>query len=263
MNQPEAWRARTLPQLSERLTARVDVVEFLMSVSERAAELVGAAEVGILLAAQGEMLTAVASVSDRVRITELLELQNREGPGLACYRSGEPVLNIVFDTGTSAMWPVFGPRAAKEGFGGLNSLPLRLPDVVIGVMSIFHAHPCELTGRELELGRSLANLATVGVLRRRDTSPPVPVARELRAALDERRLIDHAKGFLAERLSVDVDTALALIRTYGHATGTRLGDLASTIVAARLAPEELLRGDHTAAAPPDSRAGHPVRARAG
>jgi hypothetical protein len=131
VKQPEALLARTFTHLVDRLTADLDVVEFLTTVAERGAEFVGAAEVGILLAHPGGMLTAVASSSNRVRIIELRELQNREGPGLACYRSGEQMLNVAFDEHACAAWPTFGPGALKEGFSGVHTLPLRLPDVVI------------------------------------------------------------------------------------------------------------------------------------
>jgi transcriptional regulator with GAF, ATPase, and Fis domain len=251
VKQPEAWLARTFTQLADRLTAPLDIVEFLTTVAERAAELVGAAEVGILLADQGGMLTAVASSSDHVRIIELLELQNRDGPGLACYRSGEQVVNILFDEDAHAAWPTFGPRASKEGFGGIHTLPLRLPEVVIGVVSILHVRPRELGGRELEFAQSLANLATVGVLQQRQSSPnPAHLADQLQAALDARVVIDYAKGLVAQRLTVDVDTALELMRTYRRTEGTRLDDLARAIVRARFAPEELLRQSRTASVRP-------------
>jgi hypothetical protein len=68
--------------------------------------------------------------------------------------------------------------------------------------------------------------------------------RGLQATLDERVVIDQARGIVAERLVLDLDAAFVQLRDYAHAVGRRLGDLADDIVAARLGPEELTRRLH-------------------
>ena len=239
MTQSEAWLGRTAAQLAGMLTSDLDAADYLATVAERGAELVDGAHVGILLADAGGLLTAVAASPDRMRMVEVLELQNREGPGLECYRSGEQVVNAMLDERARVTWPTFAPRALKEGVRALHALPLRVPEVVLGVLVILDTQARELSGRAVGLAQTLADLATVGVIQQRYARRRAHIADQLRASIDERVVIDQAKGLVAQRLTVDVDTASELMRAYGRTAPLPLGDLARAIVRARFAPEDL------------------------
>ena len=241
MEHPGDWLGRTFAQLAAMLTSDLDVGEYLATVADRGTELVAGAYIGILLADEGGMLTAVAASPDRVRIIELLELQNWEGPALACYLHGERRVNVVLDERTCSACPTFGSRALKEGLRVVHALPMRLPEAVIGVLTILDTRERTLRRPLLELAQSLANLATVGVVQQRHGRQPTYVADQLRASVDQRVVIEQAKGFVAQRLGVDIDTAFQLMRTHARTKSIRLGDLAHGIVAAHVAPEELWR----------------------
>jgi hypothetical protein len=242
VEQPGDWLGRTFAQLAAMLTSDLDVGEYLATVADRGTELVAGAYIGILLADEGGMLTAVAASPDRVRIIELLELQNWEGPALACYLHGERRVNVVLDERTCSACPTFGSRALKEGFRVVHALPMRLPEALIGVLTILDTRERTLRRPLLELAQSLANLATVGVVQQRHGRQPTYVADQLRASVDQRVVIEQAKGFVTQRLGVDIDTAFQLMRTHARTNSVRLGDLAHGIVAAHVAPEELWQG---------------------
>ena len=53
---------------------------------------------------------------------------------------------------------------------------------------------------------------------------------ELQAALNSRVTIEQAKGKLAERLGIDMDTAFGLLRQYARDRNRRLSDLAQAFV---------------------------------
>ena len=66
--------------LSDTLIEGYDVLEFLGMLSEQVVSLVDADEAGIVVTDDQGRLQLVASSSERTRLLELFELQNREGP---------------------------------------------------------------------------------------------------------------------------------------------------------------------------------------
>jgi len=239
VKQLEALLGRSLAESTDTLISDLDAVDYLATATERGAELLGGARIGVLVADPGGMLTAVAAAPDRKRMIDLLELQNQGGPALTCYRDCEQVVNAQLNDRAHNAWPAFAPRASREGVCTVHAFPLCADAAAIGVLCILDPRSHDLDRRELGLAQSLAGLATRGILAQRRTRHPSHIADQLRASLEERKTIDQAKGFVAERLTVDVDTAFALMRAYTRKTAVRLGDLAFAIVGARLAPEEL------------------------
>ena len=55
-------------------------------------------------------------------------------------------------------------------------------------------------------------------------------ASQLQAVLENRVVIQQAKGMLAERLGVTLEEASAFLRTAAHAQGMELDELATEIV---------------------------------
>uniref|UniRef100_UPI0004C4E31B GAF domain-containing protein n=1 Tax=Streptomyces fulvoviolaceus TaxID=285535 RepID=UPI0004C4E31B len=75
-------------------------------------------------------LRVMAASDERVRLLELFQLQNDEGPCLECFRTGAPVL--VPDLPREAdRWPHFVTAAHRSGFGAVQALPMRLRDEVV------------------------------------------------------------------------------------------------------------------------------------
>jgi AmiR/NasT family two-component response regulator len=62
---------------------------------------------------------------------------------------------------------------------------------------------------------------------------------QLRFALSSRILIEQAKGILAERLDLDVDTAFILLRHASRSSQMRLHDLAAAVTRTRETPTEI------------------------
>ena len=92
MDSRDEWLARTFVELADTLVADFDLIEFLSMLADRCVELLGAAEVGLVLVGP-RGLQMMASSTERMRVTELLEVQFEEGPCFECYRMGLPVLN--------------------------------------------------------------------------------------------------------------------------------------------------------------------------
>ena len=82
----------------------------------------------------------MASSSEEVRLLELYELQNNEGPCLDCFRSGQPATRASLPAMRQS-WPIFTERLRQLGFQSAQAVPMRLRTETIGALNIFRAEP--------------------------------------------------------------------------------------------------------------------------
>lgn len=223
----ESWLARTFVELADTLVDDYDVVDFLSVLAGRCGELLGPAEVGVVVAGQDGSLRVVGSSSERLHVLELFEVQNEEGPCLDSYRTGEAILNAEL---TESRWPAFSPRARDAGFEVAHALPMRLRETVIGALNVFQSNGAALNPGDLELSRALADVATIGLLQQRALRRATVLAEQLESALKTRIVIEQAKGVLAERLGIGVEEAFARLRRHARDGNQRLAEVAAGLV---------------------------------
>jgi GAF domain-containing protein len=109
-------------------------------------------------------------------------------------------------------WPRFAPMAEEAGFRSVQALPMRVRNEVIGTLNVFRSQPGRMSAADLRVGQALADVASVSIQQSRT----------------------------AERGDLDVDEALARIRSYAQATGRRLGQVATEVVGGRVDMAALL-----------------------
>ncbi len=237
MDNRDEWLARTFVELADTLVADFDLIEFLSMLADRCVELLGAAEVGlVLIGPRG--LQVMASSSERMKVTELLEVQFEEGPCFECSRVGLPVLNQQLAS-ADGRWPRFAPMARESGFQMVHAVPLRLRDEVIGAMNVFDTSLHEMTLTESNLLRAFADAATIGILQERTVKQHSDLSIQLQGALNSRIAVEQAKGVVAERLKVDMDTAFGMIRSYARKSNMLLSAVADALVRGSLSATEL------------------------
>ena len=242
MDDREAWLARTFVELADTLVADFDVIDFMSTLVERCAELLGSAEVGLALSATRGELRVMASSSERMRSLELIESQNDEGPCRDCLRSGEQVLNQRME-GAEARWPRFVPEAREAGIEMVHALPLRLRSDVIGAMNIFSTEQIELAPEDVNLTQALADAATIGILQER----AIKHGADLGASSKAHSLADRHRAGQGDRGREPEGRHGGSLR---HAPGTRqdqsrpLSDIARAVTARSLAPAELRAAGH-------------------
>lgn len=237
MDSRDEWLARTFVELADTLVADFDLIDFLSMLADRCVELLGAAEVGLVLVGP-RGLQVMASSTERMRVTELLELQLEEGPCFECARIGLPVLNQEL-AAADDRWPHFAPSARESGFQMVHAVPLRLRDEVIGAMNVFDTSLHEMTVTESNLLRAFADAATIGILQERTVKQQSDLSIQLQGALNSRIAVEQAKGIVAERLKVDMDTAFGMIRSHARNQGRMLSGVADDLVRGSLSAAEL------------------------
>jgi len=219
------------------LVADFDVVDFLHTLALRCAELLNAAETGLMLADQRGGLRVVASSSERARLLELFELQNEQGPCLDCFRSGRRL--VVEDLEADPRrWPLFTHEAMTAGFRSVHALALRCHDQVIGALNLFRTTPGALDEDDLVAAQAMADVASISILQQRAVREARVLAEQLQSALNSRVVIEQAKGVLAERARVSLDEAFGMLRSYARRHRILLHHVAEELIAGAIVIEE-------------------------
>lgn len=225
----EELLADTFVELADTLVAEFDLIDFLHVLVERTVSLLDADAGGIMLADQRGGLEVLAASSHEVRLIELFELQNEEGPCLEAFTTGQSVTRNGPEE-MRASWPRLTDRLESAGYASAQAVPLRLRDEVIGALNIFSRSPGALGAEDMKLARALADVATVGILQERSIRTRDRLAEQLQGALNSRVLIEQAKGVLAARHGLTVEQAFTAMRTHARRRGLQLPALAHAIV---------------------------------
>ncbi|MEU0435552.1 GAF and ANTAR domain-containing protein [Streptomyces sp. NPDC006290] len=221
--------AKTFVELADNLVADFDLIDFLRLLTDRCVGMLGASAAGVLLADRDGELRVMAASSEQVRLLELFQLQNDEGPCLDSFRTGARV--IVTDlSGEADRWPRFVAAAQRSGFGSVQALPMRLRDEVVGALNLFRTDPGPFDPDSMPLAQALADVATISLLQQRTAHRSTVLNEQLQSALNSRVLIEQAKGKLAERRGIDMEQAFTTLRGYARAHNRRLSDLARAFI---------------------------------
>jgi transcriptional regulator with GAF, ATPase, and Fis domain len=218
--------AAVLSGLTDSLVAEYDVVDFMHTLVDRSVDLLG--EAGGLMVSDGGELQILATTSYRVKMLELLELDNHQGPCLECFSSGAPTVDIGDG---DVRWPLFSERRKGLNFFAVYAVPLHLGNDVLGALNTFRTtEQAEMTPADQLLQQAFADLATIGLVQQRALRRRTVLAEQLQTALNSRVVIEQAKGVLAGREGVPVDVAFTALRSYARSKQRRLSDVARDVV---------------------------------
>ena len=221
--------SETFVELTDTMVADFDVIDFLHVLTNRSAQLLEVAAVGLLLADPRGELRVVAASSEAARLLELFQLQNDQGPCLDCFRSGQPV-HAADMTSAAVRWPRFAPAARQAGFAAVEALPMRLREQVIGALNLFRTTAGAFDPAGIRIGQALADVATISLLQERSMRHSDALNEQLQNALNSRVVIEQAKGKLAERLGLDMNDAFSVLREHARTRNLRLSELAQAFV---------------------------------
>lgn len=242
MNDPGQVRDAVIAQrfvtLADTLVDDYDVVALLDQLVHTIVELLPVDQAGLLLLDDQGQPQLLASTSESTRLLELFQLQSRHGgPCLECLQVGAPI-SVPDLEAARHRWPDFAAQALNAGFESVHAMPLRLRGEIIGVLNVFGGG-FPISDSEIELGQSLADMATISILQQRTTRRAELEAEQLQQALTTRVIIEQAKGVLAEFGSVDMDDAFSAVRAYARNHNLKLADVAAALVNRSLRPDRI------------------------
>jgi transcriptional regulator with GAF, ATPase, and Fis domain len=227
--------AQTFVKLADSLVDDYDVVDLLDQLVNACVHVLGVTAAGMLLDDQKGNLALVASSSQESRLLELFVLQSNEGPCLDCVRTGTAVISGNLDEEASR-WPRFVPAARLAGFHSIAAMPMRLRDHTIGGLNLFMDSPQVVPAAERLLAQALADVATIGILQQRSLHRSHVLSEQLQNALTSRIAIEQAKGVLAERNNLTMDSAFDALRRHARDHNLKLTEVARAVVHSGLDP---------------------------
>ncbi|MEZ0076509.1 GAF and ANTAR domain-containing protein [Planotetraspora sp. GP83] len=234
---------QTFVELADTLVVDFDVIDFLQMLAERCVRLLDVDAAGILLADERGSLTLVAASSDQVRLLELFQLQTEEGPCLDCYSSGQ-IVTCADLTAERQPWPRFAEAAQRAGYAAVQAFPLRLRDQTLGAMNLFSHTPGVPPDQTSAVAQALADVATIGITHERTLRQHQLVTEQLQYALNNRVIIEQAKGMLAERAQISVADAFTAMRSYARSHNQHLSAVAAQVINQDPLLTDLLQTQH-------------------
>jgi GAF domain-containing protein len=231
---------QTFVELADTMVDDFDVIDFLHRVSARCVELLDCDEAGVLLADAAGILRVMASSSERAHALELMQAQTDEGPCFECFTRGEAVSSEDLEA-DRGRWPAFSPAAVARGFCSVHALPMRVRGETVGALNLFRAATGTLDAPDVPVAQGMADIAAVGLMQERSMRESREVVQQLQGALTSRVLIEQAKGVLAERAQISLDTAFARMRGYARTNNLKISGVARSLLDGQLDPGELTR----------------------
>jgi GAF domain-containing protein len=205
--------------LDATLNEAVEVVDDLFAVD-------GA---GILLLASDDVLRYAASSDEPGRMLELLQEQVGEGPCIDAFMLSS--LIRCNDIANDPRYPVLGPLAARHDIGAVLGVPIELKGGPIGTLNTYCSSPHDWDESEDNAIRAFTRV--VGTLLRTAAAAHLAGERaeQLQYALDNRVVIEQAKGVLMERGGLDPSSAFELLRSAARTNRVKVGEVARRVVA--------------------------------
>jgi hypothetical protein len=235
------------PDLDQRTHALIDALrdlaalvaipatieDILSRVGERIADLLPVDGVGVLLREDDGGLLIATATSEIGHAVEELEVELVEGP---CSRSFLLGRTVIATDLTAAVddYPRFAPRALALGVRSIHALPMTFGSDQLGALDLIARDPVVLQPDQVAIAQLLVDVTTSYIVNNRMLEEQSTLARNLQRALDNRVVIEQAKGILAERHAITPVAAFELLRTHARSTRTRLADLAAEVIVGEL-----------------------------
>jgi GAF domain-containing protein len=164
-------------------------------------------------------------------VTEIDKIQYisvKEGPCITAALERRTVRSGSL--GGEKMWPRFGPRVGRLGVHSALSLPLLLPDQVIGAINVYARGKDIFDEHAVRLGELFAAPAAVAVHNAQVLTQARALAAQLQKALTTRPVIDQAIGLLRGRSGATAEEAFARLREISQTEHTKVAEVAQHIV---------------------------------
>ena len=217
----------TLAQVSEAVVSERYLDEILQLTVTVTAELMGSKICSLMLldeAKQALVIRATQALSPAYRNKPPIKVGQSVSGRAVKERQPISVLDVTKDNGY-----VFPEIARREGLRSLLSVPMVMQDRVIGVLNCYTAQEHRFGEEETRVLSTIANQAAVAIEHTRALEQAVA----LRQSLDDRKLIEKAKGILTEELRCSEAEAFRLLQKQSMEKRKTMREIAEAILLAR------------------------------
>jgi GAF domain-containing protein len=210
-----ALREHSMETLLQRV---VDLTKIVMP---------GHTEASISLLTGGKPTTAVFTGRLALDCDES-QYGSGHGPCLHAATSGE--LTEVHDVRTDPRWRDYMERAAGHGALSSLSVPLPITEGMAGALNIYAREAHAFDDRARSAAQKFVPYAAVAVGNMQAYQEARNLADNLQVALENRAVIDQAKGILMERHKLTADQAFQVLARISMESNTKLRLIADELV---------------------------------
>jgi GAF domain-containing protein len=220
--------SESLAGLSGLLTSSQPLELTLTQVAGLAvAAIPGADGAGVTLLEDGRADTVVAS-APFVRDVDDIQYRLGEGPCITAVREREP--QRCGSLGGEPRWPRFGPRVGRLGVHSALSVPLMLPDQLVGALNVYARAREAFDEAAQQIGMRFASPAAVSILNAQVLARSRQLAAQLSEALTSRTTIDQAIGIVMSRTGATAEEAFDRLRVISQRDNVKLAVVARNLV---------------------------------
>lgn len=202
----KALQLDTLSQVSETVASNRLIEDVLQLIVTMTAQMMNSKICSLMLLDQetGEM---------RIAATQSLSEQYRRKPNLKVGQSisGRAVQErrpIVVPDVTQEREYMYPEIARREGLCSLLSVPMLVRDRVIGVINSYTSVPHRFSAEEIKVLQAIANQAAIAI----EHTTLMEKSFEMQEALQVRKLVERAKGYLMRSQALSEEEAFRLIQ---------------------------------------------------
>lgn len=220
--------AHALASTTSALVGGLNVTDFLARMLGDVVELFDVDSAAVLVALPDGALDVLSATSHEATALEVYQAQRHEGPCVDAIRGGDVVSASSADE-VARRWPDVGTRMLATGYRSVCATPMHWQGAAFAGINVFASAERALTTADLATLRTFADLATLAIVSPDQLDGGALAARVARA-LDERVVVEQAKGVIAYRDDVDTAEAYRRLLALASAAGRPLGEAATEIV---------------------------------
>ena len=222
----KALQLDTLSQVSETVSSNRLIEDVLQLIVTMTAQMMGSKICSIILLDQ-------ATGDLRIAATQSLSEQYRRKPNVKIGQSisGRAVQDrrpIIVPDVTKEGSYMYPDMAAKEGLCSLLCVPMLVREKAIGVINTYTSKPHTFTVEDVKLMQAIANQAAISI----EHTTLLEKSFEMQEALQLRKLLDRAKGYLMRAKRLSEEDAFKLIQRQSMDLRKSMREIAEAILLA-------------------------------
>jgi GAF domain-containing protein len=218
----------SLAGLSGLLTGHWPLRETLTFIAEYAVQAIPRADGAGLTMLEDDRAQTVVASAEFVHAVDDVQYGLGEGPCLLAVASRQT--QTSGSLGGDRRWPRFGPRIGRMGVHSVLSLPLLLPDQVVGAMNVYAHAKNAFDEHAIQIGEWFARPAAVSVHNAQVLAQSQRLASQLGEALTNRAIIDQALGIIRSRTGASAEEAFDKLRTMSQTQHLKVAEVSRILV---------------------------------
>jgi GAF domain-containing protein len=159
------------------------------------------------------------------------ERQYERGHGPCLDASATAATLLIDDMNQETRWPDFALSAVEAGVHSSLSIGLPVHESVTGALNIYATKPDAFDDDAIVLAQTFAGYAAVALANAHLYDTQTTLAQHLQAAMDNRAVIEQAKGIIMGDRRCGPDEAFQILAKLSQDTNRKLRDVAIALVA--------------------------------